>query len=146
MQKIAIVYWSGTGNTEMMAHALAEGCEQNGATAEVFSVDSVDVEQIAAYDKVALGCPAMGDENLEEDEFQPFYDELKTQIKGKKVALFGSFSWAGEDGEGLWMQAWHADAVQAGLLPVSEGLICFEAPEDEKREACVSLGALLANA
>lgn len=83
-----------------MAQAVVEGASQ-GNEVELFSVNATDAATIAAYDKVALGCPAMGDETLEEDEFQPFYDELKTQLGSKPVALFGSFSWAGEDGEGM---------------------------------------------
>lgn len=146
MSKIAVVYWSGTGNTEMMAQAIVEGIAQEGAEVDLFSVDATDADTIAEYDKIALGCPAMGDENLEEDEFEPFYFELKSKIEGKTVALFGSFSWAGEDGDGPWMQAWYEDAVAAGLKPINQGLICFETPEDEKREACVELGRLLAQA
>lgn len=142
MAKIAVVYWSGTGNTEAMANLVAEGANVDGNQVEVFNVADTDVTSVLAYDKVALGCPAMGDETLEESEFEPFYTELKNQWGGKPVALFGSYSWA----DGAWMQTWQDDARQTGLNLVADGLICFEAPEGEGEDACRTLGATLAKA
>ena len=69
--KIAVIYWSGTGNTEMMAKAVAEG-----AGAELFSVSDFS-GNIADYDRLAFGCPAMGSEVLEEDEFEPFFTGIR---------------------------------------------------------------------
>lgn len=146
MAKIAVVYWSGTGNTEMMAEHVAEGCKVNGDEVEVMTVGDTDASSVAAFDKVALGCPAMGDEALEEDEFQPFWDELKTQLASKPVVLFGSFNWAGEDGEGIWMQNWTQDAKDNSVNLVAPGVICYDDPQDEKVEELVSLGKTLANA
>lgn len=139
MSKVAVIFWSGTGNTEAMAELVAEGAKSAGAEVEVLNVGDTDVDSALAYDALALGCPAMGDEELEDGEFEPFYSELKEQLGDKPVVLFGSYSWA--DGE--WMTKWVEDAKEAGLNLKAEGLAVFEAPEDENEEACRELGQKL---
>ena len=71
MKKTAVVYWSGTGNTEAMAKAVAEGMESAGAQVTMLTPDQVKASELSAYDAIAFGCPAMGSEVLEEMEFQP---------------------------------------------------------------------------
>ena len=136
--KIAAIYWSGTGNTEMMAKAVAEG-----AGAELFSVSDFS-GNIADYDRLAFGCPAMGDEVLEEGEFDPFFSSIEGKLGGKKVALFGSYGW----GDGQWMREWAERVTGEGATVVNgEGLICQETPDDAMIEECKNLGkALAANA
>ena len=90
MSKMAVIYWSMTGNTQAMAEAIADGAREAGAQADLFSVDQVTVDQALEYDKLALGCPAMGAEVLEEAEFEPFFTALEGRLGGKRVALFGS--------------------------------------------------------
>ena len=90
---IGVIYWSGTGNTEQMAQAVAEGIKAAGQEVEVKSVSEVSVDDAAAYEKLALGCADMGAEQLEEGEFEPFYTELETKLGGKKLAIFGSYGW-----------------------------------------------------
>ena len=131
MSKIAVVYWSGTGNTEAMANFVAEGATSAGAEAEAISCADFSADKAAEYDAFAFGCPAMGSEELEYDEFQPMCD--------KKVVLFGSYSWA----EGEWMDNWKADADEAGVNVV-DSVICYDAPDDEGEAACKALGAELA--
>lgn len=97
--KVAVVYWSGTGNTEIMAQAVAEGAKEKGAEATLFTPDEFNPSMVGDFDSIALGCAAMGDEVLEEGEFQPMYDDIKDGLKDKKVALFGSYGW----GDGQWM-------------------------------------------
>ena len=109
MKKTAVVYWSGTGNTEAMAKAVAEGMESAGAQVTMLTPDQVKASELSAYDAIAFGCPAMGSEELEYDEFQPMWDEVKETLGDKKVVLFGSYSWA----EGEWMDNWKADADEA---------------------------------
>ena len=99
MSKVAVIYWSGTGNTQQMAEAVAEGAKGAGAEVSVFSVSEISAADAAAYDHLALGCPAMGGEVLEESEFEPFFSELEGSLSGKKVVLFGSYDW----GDGQWM-------------------------------------------
>ena len=106
MSKTAVIYWTGTGNTEAMANAIAAGIGE----ADVLSVSEADASAVAQYEKIAFGCPAMGDEVLEEGEFEPFFAEVEGSLSGKKVALFGSYGW----GDGQWMRDWEARMAAAG--------------------------------
>lgn len=91
MSKVAVVYWSGTGNTEMMAQAVLEGAKSNGAEADLFTAGEFNANKMEQYDAIAFGCPAMGAEVLEENEFQPMFDDCAMKLRGKKNALFGSW-------------------------------------------------------
>lgn len=141
MSKIAVIYWSGTGNTQTMAEAVADGARSAGADVELFSVSDVSAADAAGYDALALGCPAMGSEVLEESEFEPFFSELEGKLGGKKVALFGSYGW----GDGEWMRNWYDRTAGAGASMVqAEGLIVNDAPDGDALDACKALGASLA--
>ena len=139
MSKVAVVYWSGTGNTEAMANKVAEGAKAAGAEVEVISADDFDGTDISSFDGVAFGCPAMGDEVLEDTEFEPMFDGCKDALKGKNIALFGSYGW----GDGEWMRNWEDSCKEAGANLVCESVICQEEPDDEATEACKALGAAL---
>ena len=140
MSKVAIVYWSGTGNTEAMASAVAEGAKEKGAEVAVFGPSDFGADKAAEFDGIAFGCPAMGAETLEEEEFQPMFDAVKSALGGRAVALFGSYGWGG----GEWMRAWEADCEAAGISLAAESVICADAPEDDTLAACRALGAALA--
>ena len=109
MNKIAVIFWTGTGNTEVMANEVVAGASAAGAEVTLFNTSDFNVDKAQEFDKFALGCPAMGAEELEDSEFQPLYDQLKAQISGKKVVLFGSYGWGG----GEWMNPWKEDATNA---------------------------------
>ena len=134
-----VVYWSATGNTEAMANAVGEGI---GADAKVVSVSEVSVADVKGKDKLALGCPAMGAEVLEEEEFEPFIAELVGCCSGKKVVLFGSYDW----GDGEWMRSWKDRMEEAGAVVVEEPVICNNEPDDAGLAQCKALGEALANA
>ena len=134
-----VVYWSATGNTEAMANAVGEGI---GADAKVVSVSEVSVADVKGKDKLALGCPAMGAEVLEEEEFEPFIEELEGCCSGKKVVLFGSYDW----GDGEWMRSWKDRMEEAGAVVVEEPVICNNEPDDAGLAQCKALGEALANA
>ena len=68
MSKVAVVYWSSTGNTEAMANAVVDGAKEKGADVTLYECADFRPELVADYDAIAFGCPAMGDEVLEEDE------------------------------------------------------------------------------
>ena len=140
MSKIAVVFWSGTGNTESMAEAVKTGAEEQGAEVELFEASDFDSEKAAQFDAVAFGCPAMGDEVLEEDEFQPMFDAVKADLTDKQVALFGSYGW----GDGQWMRDWEEDCKAAGITLATDSVLANEVPDDEATEACKALGAALA--
>ena len=138
--KTAVVYWSGTGNTEAMAQAVVQGMTDAGAEAVLLTPDQVQAGDLNAYDAIAFGCPAMGSEVLEEMEFQPMFDACKRSLSGKRAALFGSYGW----GDGQWMRSWEKDCDDAGLNLVCESVICAEAPDETALEACRALGKALA--
>ena len=140
MSKAAVIFWSQTGNTEQMANAIAEGIREGGMECDLLNVADTNPADAAAYAKIALGCPAMGAEVLEETEFDPFFTELESKISGRKVALFGSYGW----GDGEWMRTWAEDCESAGCNLVSEPVICNEAPDDAAAESCRALGGALA--
>ena len=137
MSKIAIVYWSGTGNTEAMANAVAEGARNAGATAELYTASEFSASMMEAFDAIAFGCPSMGAEQLEESEFEPMFTDCESKLSGKKIALFGSYGW----GDGEWMRTWEDTCRDHGADLVCEGVICQEAPDDEAEANCRSLGA-----
>ena len=141
MKKTAVIYWSGTGNTEAMANAVLEGMTAAGADAKLLTVDQVNTAELNGYAAIAFGCPAMGSEVLEEMEFQPMFDACKNCLGGKAVALFGSYGW----GDGQWMRDWVERAQGDGAQVLNgEGLICNEAPDEDIQAACRKLGADLA--
>lgn len=130
----AIIYWSGTGNTESMAKAIEAGLQEKGAQTALLSVSDTDESVIDQYERFAFGCPSMGSEVLEEDEFEPFFASIENKLRDKKVALFGSYGW----GDGEWMVDWQDRVVQNGALLYEEGLIQQEAPDED---ACKAFGA-----
>ena len=140
MSKVAVIYWSGTGNTEAMAKAVLRGAQDAGASAQLFGVGDFSAASAASFDAFALGCPAMGSESLEDSEFEPVYDELKGALAGKKVGLFGSYGW----GDGEWMRTWEEDCAAAGITLAADSVICNDAPDDDAIAACKALGAALA--
>ena len=139
MSNIAIVFWSGTGNTEAMADAVKAGAQEAGAEVSVFTASDFSADMVADFDAIAFGCPAMGDEVLEEDEFQPMFDAVLPSLNGKKVALFGSYGW----GDGQWMRDWQESCQNAGVSLACECVIANDAPDDEAVVACKNLGAAL---
>ncbi len=138
--KVAVIYWSGTGNTETMAKSVFEGAVAAGADAKLFPCGEFDLSTADAFDAYALGCPAMGSEELEDSEFSPLYNSLKEKLSGKKVALFGSYGWGG----GEWMKSWEADCFDGKPVQATESVIAEESPSDEVLENCKKLGESLA--
>ena len=139
MSKIAVVYWSGTGNTEAMANAVAEGARNAGATAEMFTASEFSASMMDDFDAIAFGCPSMGAEQLEESEFEPMFTDCESKLSGKRIALFGSYGW----GDGEWMRTWEDTCRDLGADLVCESVICQESPDDEAEANCRSLGASL---
>ena len=139
MSKVAVVYWSSTGNTEAMANAVAEGIKEKGGEAVLQTCEDFDGSKIAEYDAIAFGCPAMGDEVLEDTEFEPMFDGCKDALKGKNIALFGSYGW----GDGDWMRNWEDTCKADGAVPACNSVICNDAPDDDAITECKNLGKAL---
>ena len=129
MSKVAVVYWSGTGNTEAMANAVAEGAKENGAEVSVLTSAEFDSSQVDNYDAIAFGCPAMGAEELEDSEFLPMFEDCEPKLKDKKIALFGSYGW----GNGEWMRTWEESCTSDGAVLATESVICNDAPDDDAK-------------
>ncbi len=140
MSKIAVVYWSGTGNTEAMAQAVAEGVKENSADVVVFTSSEFNSTMVAEYDAIAFGCPSMGSEELEETEFEPMFTECISALNEKRIALFGSYGW----GDGEWMRNWEEQCIESGANLVCESVICNDYPDDDALESCKKLGMSLA--
>ena len=139
MSKVAIVYWSGTGNTEAMANAVAEGAKNAGAAVKLYTAAEFSASMLEDFDAIAFGCPSMGAEQLEESEFEPMFTDCESHLRGRKIALFGSYGW----GDGEWMRTWEDTCRAAGAGLVCESVICMEAPDDEAEASCRALGAAL---
>ena len=140
---IPVVYWSGTGNTEQMAEAVAAGIKAAGQEADLCSVGGADAGRLADEKAFALGCPSMGAEELEESEMEPFVQALEGNVAGKTVLLFGSYGW----GDGEWMRTWEERMKNAGAVLVNGGgVIANEAPDDSSVKACEEAGKALAAA
>ena len=138
MSKVAVIYWSGTGNTEAMANAVAEGAKAAGA--EVDLLNCTEAAGVDGYDAVALGCPAMGSEELEDGEFLPMLEEIEGDLPAKKVVLFGSYDW----GTGEWLENWEARCAEKNITLAAESVKANNAPDEEALEACRNLGAAIA--
>ena len=140
MSKVAVVYWSGTGNTEAMAVSVADGVKKAGGEAAVLTSGEFDSSMISSFDAIAFGCPAMGAEELEEDEFEPMFSACESELNGKRIALFGSYGW----GDGEWMRTWEERCVSLGAVIACESVTANEAPDDEATAKCAELGKKLA--
>lgn len=142
MNTVAIVYWSSTGNTEIMANCIADGVRSAGGEATVLTCDQFSAGDVDSYGVIAFGCPAMGAEQLEDSEFDPMFSAIEGSLSGKKVALFGSYGW----GDGQWMQDWCERTAGDGAQLYDEaGLILNGTPDDDGEASCRDLGTALAS-
>ena len=139
MSKVAVVYWSGTGNTEMMAAQVKKGAEEAGAEVTMFTAAEFGPEKIDDFDAIAFGCPSMGAELLEVSEFDPMFTACEGKLGGKKIALFGSYGW----GDGQWMRDWEERCNGAGVTFATDYVIVNETPDADGDAACQELGKAL---
>lgn len=144
MAKVAVVYWSGTGNTEAMKDVLVKGIEEAGAEYDVYMPWDFTPEMMDDYENFAFGCPAMGDEELETEDFLPMWESIKGKLDGKKVVLFGSYNW----NNGEWIEDWGADASNQGANLVADSVPCLDDPDpgSDEEKALIELGKTIANA
>ena len=140
MSKVAVVFWSGTGNTQMMADAVEAGAKDKGAEAVKMGPGEFSADKVAAYDAIAFGSPAMGAEVLEEGEVEPMFTAVEGSLSGKRIGLFGSYDW----GDGQWMRDWEARCKEAGANLVMPGVIAHLTPDEDAIGECSALGAALA--
>lgn len=139
MKQAAVVYWSGTGNTEAMAKKIAEGIESAGVKADIFTAADFSAAMTDSYDAIAFGCPSMGAEQLEENEFEPMFESCKSKLNGKRIVLFGSYGW----GDGEWMRIWEEECRACGAQLACACVICNEAPDEQAECDCKEAGRQL---
>lgn len=139
MKQAAVVYWSGTGNTEAMAKKIAEGIESAGVKADIFTATDFSAAMTDSYDAIAFGCPSMGAEQLEENEFEPMFESCKPKLNGKRIVLFGSYGW----GDGEWMRIWEEECRACGAQLACACVICNEAPDEQAECDCKEAGRQL---
>lgn len=141
MAQVVIAYWSASGNTEAMAAMVAKGVEAAGGTAKVVEMEQISASDLEKEAVFALGCPAMGDEVLEETVVEPFVAEVEKFASGRKIGLFGSYGW----GDGEWMRNWVEQMQSAGAEVLGgEDAICTDSPDDEAEAKLLDLGRKLA--
>ncbi len=140
MKRIAIVYYSGTGNTEALAQSVAKGAKDAGAEIKIIKAGLFSADMLDSYYAFAFGCPAMGSESLEDEVFGPMFVSLLPHLTGKPVGLFGSYGW----GNGEWMDDWAEVTKESGAVLVADPVIALDTPEEEALEAAFSLGTALA--
>lgn len=140
MSKVAVVYWSGTGNTEAMALQVADGAKAAGADVSTFTSAEFNADLVDGFDAIAFGCPSMGAEQLEETEFEPMFNDCEAKLSGKKIALFGSYGW----GDGEWMRNWEEACQGDGAVLACDSVICNNEPDEAACEECQVLGKALA--
>lgn len=141
MSNVYVVYWSGTGNTQAMAMAIADGAKEAGAEVTVWNVDEANMEELKKAKAFAIGCPSMGAEQLEEASMEPFMCELDGQISSKTIALFGSYGW----GDGEWMRDWEKRISEDGATVLNgEGVIANNTPSEDVLDDCKTIGRILA--
>lgn len=139
MAKVAVVYWSGTGNTEKMAEEFVQAVKANGSEAELFFAGEFSSDNIADFDAFAFGCPAMGNEQLEDGEFEPMFEEVEGKLDNKPTVLFGSYEW----NDGQWMYDWQERAKDSGINLAADGLIAYDDPDEEALESVRNLAKTL---
>lgn len=133
---ILVVYWTGTGNTEIMAEKLHEGILEAGVEADLKQIDDCLPDDILNYDKIAIGCPSMGIEELEPEEFLPWYDDVEPILGDKPLIIFGSYGW----GEGEWMDYWQDRVKGLGLNLFEEGIKINSTPSTKEQQMIKEMG------
>jgi flavodoxin short chain len=140
MKKVLIVFWSGTGNTEIMAKRVAQGVSDVGGEAVLKKAAEATPALVKEAAALAFGCPAMGAEVLEEGEMEPLIAALSSaEVGAKALGLFGSYDW----GDGQWMRDWVDRMKGLGAKVDGEGVIAHLEPDGDSLTACYELGKRL---
>ena len=134
--KVAIIYFSNTGNTEAMAKGVEKSVIENGAEAFLFKSSEFPCDMASEFDAFAFGCPAYGTEELDDTEFLPMWDNVKAELGDKKVALFGSYGWGGGEYMNTWVES-------CDSLNIVATCTCEEAPDESALEECANLAKAL---
>ncbi len=139
--KVAVIYSSQSGNTEMMAQAINEGLLAEGAESVLFSASNFDVKKANDYDRLVFGSPSMGDEEIDQDFMDPLFSNLEPNLGGKEIAMFGSYGW----GDGQFLRSWMQRAQDSNAIVLNEGLLINYTPDSDGLTECQNFGKSLAH-
>lgn len=134
--KTTIIYWSSTGNTEKMAQLIGKGLTEIAVDVAIKQVSESSCQDIEDSDIVLLGCSAMGVEEIDTSEMEPFIKTNGEAFVNKKVALFGSYGW----GDGEWMQDWETMMSDLGASIEVDSLTVNEMPVGDSELNCIEFG------
>jgi len=149
--KMLIVYDSRTGNTEKMAHAVAEGVEVAGVEAVLKKVDEASVDEIPLYSGLILGSPVYY--GLPTGKIKDFID-ASVKHHGKLDGMVGgAFASAGGTHTGaettiislLESLMVHGMVIQGTSSANHYGAASVGAPDDKAIGVCRRMGERLGN-
>lgn len=132
---LSIIYYTETGNTEAMAEAIKDGAEESGKEVRLVVVDEATVADVEEASEVLLGCPAKGDEEIEDLTFRPYLESVMDLLKDRKVGIFGSYAW----NDGDWIVNWKEEMEENGVEIVTS-LKVYDYPDSDALEECKELG------
>lgn len=140
LKKAIIVYWSGTGNTEIIANKILEGLNNLKVKANIYNINDITLDEVLKYDNIILGSPAMGDEQLEEEVFEPFFEKFLEKAENKNISIFGSYGW----GNMVWLDNWEKRIKDNNKNNFLGKLAVFSTPTTDEEEKCIKFGEELA--
>ncbi|OPJ60853.1 flavodoxin [Clostridium oryzae] len=139
MKKISVIYWTQWGNVEALADAVAKGAKGAGAEVNIEQVSDANFREVKDCDAIAFGSPSMDNNQIEQQEMEPFVDKFKLLPNdGKPIVLFGSYGWD----EGKFIRDWEAKMKDFGFNVVGK-LAVKETPTEQQLEEAKKLGKLL---
>ncbi len=135
--KIMIIYDSITGNTEKMAHAIAEGAGSvAGAVVEVKKIgEPFPLSMVEKADGVLLGSPCIY-ANVTEgmrgflDNMEAYAKSGKINVKGHPATIFGSYGW-----DGAWVMEELLKKTVQGMGFKVKDEVCVEEANNIKYQA-----------
>ena len=149
--KILIVYDSRSGNTEKMAHAVAEGVREEDVNVVIRKVDDASVDELPDADGVILGSPVYY--GLPTGKIKEFVDasvKYHGKLDGKVGGAFAS-SGGIHTGAETTIIALHEALLIHGMIVQGTsganhyGAASVGAPDDNDLENCKKLGKRVAS-
>jgi NAD(P)H dehydrogenase (quinone) len=116
--KIAVIYHSQSGNTEGIAHLVAEGARINdGIEVVPMNIENVDENFISEAKAVIFGCPTYC--GTFSWQMKKWFDTTKVKLEGKLGSVFATEKYIGGG----------ADVAELGLigLMVVKGMLVYTA-------------------
>ena len=139
MKKVSIIYWSNGGNVEIIANAICEGASIGDVDIETKHVADASIQDVLQADAVALGSPAMINDDIEEIDMKPFINRLKElEIRNKPLVLFGSCGWR----DTKFIDRWERNMEDCGFKVLGKLAVKDSVEQDDLRKA-KELGKLI---